>query len=203
MENLRIIEKISELFMRYGIKSVSMDDISRQLGMSKKTLYKLVGSKEDLVNKVIKQHLIDEKRDIDEICLHSKNAIHEMLTIGRHVSKVLRQTNPSTVYDLQKYYGQSWAEFESLHQEYVYEVIRNNISNGMEEGIYRDNIDPDIITRFYVGKSFILVDERVFPTAKYSKEQLFLEFITYHIHGIASQKGLELLEKHLLEKEDE
>lgn len=203
MKDLQIIEKISELFMRYGIKSVSMDDISRQLGMSKKTLYKLIGSKEDLVRKVIQQHLINEKNDVDEICRHSKNAIHEMLTISRHVSKMLRQTNPSTVYDLQKYYGQSWAEFESLHQEYIYEIIRNNISNGMKEGIYRDNIDPDIVARFYVGKSFILVDERVFPTAKYNKEQLFLEFITYHIHGIASQKGLELLEKHLLEKEEE
>jgi hypothetical protein len=203
MKDLEIIEKISELFMRYGIKSVSMDDVSRQLGMSKKTLYKLVGSKEDLVSKVIQQHLIAEKNDIDEICGHSKNAIHEMLTIGRHVSKMLRQTNPSTVYDLQKYYGKCWTEFESLHQEHVYGVIKNNISNGMKEGIYRGNIDPDIVAKFYVGKSFVLVDERIFPTAKYNKEELFLEFITYHIHGIASQKGLELLEKHLLEKEDE
>lgn len=202
-KDLKILEKVSELFMRYGIKSVSMEDISRQLGMSKKTLYKFVGNKEDLISKVIQLHLEDEKREINSICESSKDSLHEMLNIARHVSKVLRQTNPSTVYDLQKYYSAAWAEYESLHQEYVYQVIKNNIEKGIETGIYRDNLDPDIIAKFYVGKSFILVDERIFPMAKYNREKLFLEFITYHIHGIASSKGLELLEKHLIEKEDE
>lgn len=189
--------------MRYGIKSVSMDDISRHLGMSKKTLYKFVENKGDLIGKVIQQHLEDEKSEIDSICKESKDAIHEMLTIARHVSKVLRQTNPSTVYDLQKYYSEAWAKYESLHQEHVYEVIKKNVEKGIEAGIYRNNMNPDIIAKLYVGKSFILVDERVFPVTEYNREKLFLEFITHHIHGLASPEGLELLAKHLIEKEDE
>lgn len=202
-KDLKIFEKVEELFMRYGIKSVSMDDISRHLGMSKKTLYKFVENKEDLISKVIGLHLEAEKQAIDEICEQSKNAIHEMLSIARFVSKRLRETNPSTIYDLQKYYSESWTQYEALHQEYVYDVIKKNIEKGIENGIYRENLNSDIIAKFYVGKSFILVDERTFPTRKYNKESLFLEFINYHIHGIASQKGLALLEKHLIEKEEE
>jgi len=202
-KTLKILEKVGDLFMRYGIKSVSMDDISRHLGMSKKTLYKFVENKGDLIGKVIQSHLEEEKSAINLICGKSKDSIHEMLTIGRYVSKMLRETNPSTVYDLQKYYSEAWAQYESLHQEYIYGVIKNNIEKGIEAGIYRDNIDPDIIAKFYGGKSYILVDERIFPMAKYNKEKLFLEFISYHIHGIASPKGLELLAKHLIEKEDE
>ncbi len=197
----KIWTKAKELFMKYGIKSVSMDDLSRQLGISKKTLYQFVDNKNGLIRKVIRMHLESEKKEIDAISKESKDAIHEMLMIARHTSIKLREANPSTMYDLQKYYPDSWLEFQSLHEEYVFEVIKNNIIKGIDSGIYRDNIQPDIIAKFYVGKSFILVDDKVFPSSTYRVEELFNEFFSYHIHGIASQKGLELLEKHLKEKE--
>lgn len=200
-KSLDILAKVETLFMNYGIKSVSMDDISRHLGMSKKTLYQMVENKADLIHKVIRAHLENEKSVIDEICDNSGDAIQEMLMIASHVSRQLRDTNPSTVYDMQKYYPKVWMDFESLHKEYIYGRINKNITNGIGEGIYRSNIDPDIIARFYVGKSFIMVDEQIFPSKEYDKEALFLEFITYHIHGIASQKGLDLLEKHLKSRE--
>lgn len=200
-KDFKILEKAQELFMKYGIKSVSMDDISRHLGMSKKTLYQLVDNKGDLIEKVIQLHLEKEKTDITAICKQSKDSIHEMLLIARRVSKNLRDTNPSTVYDLQKYYTEAWLLMQSLHEEYVYDIIKRNIEKGIDDGIYRDNIKPDIIAKFYVGKSFILVDEKVFPMTQYKREELLMEFYSYHIHGIASQKGLELLEKHLKAKE--
>lgn len=200
-KDLRILEKVEELFMRYGIKSVSMDDISRHLGMSKKTLYQLVDNKSDLIRKVIQFHLEKEKSEMDEISDSSNDSIHEMLLTAKLVSKKLRDMNPSTVYDLQKYYPETWEQLQSLHQEYVYGIIKKNIQKGIETGIYRDSIHPDIIAKFYVWKSFILTDEKVFPMSQYNKDNLFWEFITYHIHGIASEKGLELLEKYLKEKE--
>jgi len=200
-KDFKILEKAKELFMRYGIKSVSMDDISRHLGMSKKTLYQLVDNKNDLIGKVIQLHLEKEKEDMDGICERSTDSIHEMLLIAKEVSKNLRDMNPSTVYDLQKYYPETWLKLQSLHQEYVYGIIKNNIQNGIESGIYRNSLHPDIIAKFYVGKSFILTDEKVFPMSQYNRNDLFWEFITYHIHGIASEKGLELLAKYLKEKE--
>ncbi len=195
-----ILEKVNDLFMKYGIKSVSMDDIARKLGISKKTLYLYVDNKADLINKSLQLHLISEKQNILEVCRKSIDPIDEMLNIARYIASMLRQMNPSTVYDLQKYYGDSWKIMESLHQEHIYGVIKENIDRGVELGLYRRNLESDIIAKFYVGKSLILVDEDIFPAKKYKREKLFLEFISYHIHGIASKKGLELLEKHLSEK---
>ncbi len=202
-KELEIFEKVNQLFMKYGIKSVTMDDISRKLGISKKTLYLYVDNKADLINKSLELHLLNEKKDIEEIVKTSKDPIDEMLNIARHVSSMLRQVNPSTVYDLQKYYGESWRLMESLHQDHIYGIIRDNIKRGMDLGLYRGNLDLDIIARFYVGKSLILVDEDIFPMKNYNRDKLFLEFINYHIHGIASKKGLELLEEHLREKAEE
>ncbi len=194
-----ILLKVDSLFMRYGIKSVTMDDISRELGISKKTLYQYVENKSDLINKVIQEHLISEKEIISKICKESIDPIDEMLAIARYVALMLREMNPSIVYDLQKYYSKSWEMMQSLHEDHIYEVIKRNIQKGIEEGLYRQNLNPEIIAKFYVGKSMILVDERIFPIRKYNREQLFLEFINYHIHGIASEKGLALLEKRMRE----
>lgn len=198
-KEIDIFDKVNLLFMRYGIKSVTMDDVSRHLGISKKTLYQYVDNKSDLINKAMRQHLEQEKEAVAEIQKKSTDPIQEMLEIARFVAAMLRQVNPATVYDLQKYYSKSWELMRSLHEEYVYGVIRENIQKGIESGIYRDNLHPDIIARFYVGKSTMLVDERLFPSREYNREELFLEFINYHIHGIASQKGLDLLAKHLKE----
>ncbi len=201
-KEIEIFEKVNDLFMKYGIKSVSMDDIARALGISKKTLYLFVDNKADLINKSIELHLLKEKQDIEEITSISKDPIDEMLNIARHIVKMLRQVNPSTMYDLQKYYKPSWDLMQSLHQIHIYDVIKNNIQTGIEIGLYRENLQPDIIAKFYVGKSLILVDEDIFPMSDYNREKLFTEFINYHIHGIASKKGLDLLEKHLKEKVD-
>ncbi len=194
-----ILSKVNELFMKYGVKSVTMDDIAGKLGISKKTLYLYVDNKADLINKTIALHLLQEKEDITRIISESKDPIDEMLNMARHIAYMLRQLNPSTMYDLQKYYGESWKLMESLHQDHIYGVIKGNIDRGIELGLYRDNLQADIIAKFYVGKSMVLVDEDIFPMKKYNREKLFLEFINYHIHGIASKKGLKLLEKHLSE----
>lgn len=191
-----IFQKVNDLFMKYGIKSVTMDDIARSLGISKKTLYLHVDNKADLIEKSFRQHLLKEIEDINEIRKTSIDPIDEMLNIARYVVRLLKQLNPSTVYDLQKYYGDSWKLMESLHQDHIYGIIKENISKGVELGIYRENLNPDIIAKFYVGKSLILVDESIFPVMEYNREKLFIEFMNYHIHGIASLKGLKLLEKH-------
>ncbi len=195
-----ILTKASELFLRIGIKSVSMDDISRELGISKKTLYQYVDNKSDLIQKVVLQHCATEEQAILAIHQMEVDSIEELLIIARHVSMILREINPSAVYDLKKYYSTSWRELEERRKGQIYQVIHENLIKGIQSGLYRQDIDPDIIARFYVGNSSIVVDEEVFPVREYNKEKVFLAYIKYHIQGIASKKGLEVLEKHLSEK---
>jgi len=192
----RIIAQSMMLFLRYGIKSITMDDIARELGISKKTLYQYVDNKADLIDNIIRQHINNEKMALTAIRKTTKDSIEEMLMIAKHVIKLLRETPPSMAYDLQKHYRPSWDMMEKFNQKHIYNVIKDNIDNGIKQGIYRADINSDIVAKLYVAKSSFVVDEELFPLSEYNKETLFKEYIDYHIHGIASPKGLKLLEKH-------
>ncbi|MEM6317125.1 MAG: TetR/AcrR family transcriptional regulator [Bacteroidota bacterium] len=193
----QILEKAEALFLKYGLKSVTMDDIARKLGISKKTLYQYVENKTDLIMQTIVASIEEEKAVMRQARESSNNSIEEMLKIARYAVQQLRQLSPALVYDLQKYYQHIWSMVQRLHKEHGYQMIKENIERGKAQGVYRSDINADILAKMYVMNTFIIVDEEEFPLKKYNKENLFLEFIQYHIHGIASPKGLSLYEKHM------
>jgi len=182
--------------MRYGIKSITMDDIARELGISKKTLYQYVENKSDLIGQIFQQKISLEKQCMAEIHREATDAVDEILRIARYVIQELRQLSPTTMYDLRKYYRNTWRQMEALQQKYVYKLIRENLERGQAEGLYRSNLDVDIVAKLYVAKTSMVVDEDLFPSRQYNIEKLFEEYIMYHIHGIASAKGLALLAMH-------
>ena len=192
----QVLDKSKSLFMRYGIKSVTMDDIAREMGISKKTLYQVVENKSDLIEQIFQCHIEEEKRDIDQICEEAGDAVEEMLRIADYVLRKLREMPPAAMYDLRKYYRGTWKQVEALHQRYIYQLIRDNLERGMAQGVYRRSLDPDIIAKIYVGKASLVADEETFPLSDYNIAELFQQYIYYHIHGIASPKGLKLLEAH-------
>ncbi|MCG8332615.1 MAG: TetR/AcrR family transcriptional regulator [Chitinophagales bacterium] len=173
-----------------------MDDIAREMGMSKKTLYQYFDNKTDLLEQIFLQHIEDEKEMMGNIKARAADAIEEIVEVGRYVVSLLREVSPTAVYDLQKYYWSIWVELEALHKQYIYESIRENILWGIKQGFYRSNLDADIIAKLFVGKTSLIVDEEMFPAKDYQKGELFQEFINYHIQGIASVKGRQLLEKY-------
>lgn len=198
-----IIKTSFELFIRYGIKSVTMDDIAREMGISKKTLYQYVHNKADLIEQIFQAYITEEKCMTEEILSTSSDALEEMLRIGRFVVEKLRSLSPSTVYDLRKYYGAIWKKMELQMKQHVHGVISDNLERGIRQGIYRPELDPDIIARLYVGKSILVADDEVFEVGDYDLATLQQEYIRYHIHGIASEKGRQLLAKHLAAEQQE
>ncbi len=192
----QVLDKSKSLFMRYGIKSVTMDDIAREMGISKKTLYQVVENKSDLIEQIFQCHIEEEKKDIDHICQEAGDAVEEMLRIADYVLRKLREMPPAAVYDLRKYYRGTWKQVEALHQRYIYQLIRDNLERGMAQGVYRGTLNPDIIAKLYVGKASLVTDEETFPLSDYNIAELFQQYIDYHIHGIASPRGLKLLEAH-------
>ena len=187
----KILTRAEALFLRYGIRSITMDDIARELGISKKTLYQFVDNKADLIQQVLLQFIREEQRTIRQITRKSGNAIEEMLSIGRYITQVLRRLTPTTLFDLQKYYPESWKMVEKLNQDYIFSVIKANLERGISQELYRSNLNIDIIARLYVGKTHFLIDEDVFPLRDYDRGELYREFIFYHMHGILSDKGRE------------
>jgi AcrR family transcriptional regulator len=192
-----ILKKAFNLFMRYGIKSITMDDLSRDLGISKKTLYQYVENKADLIEQLFQQHIEEEKRIMAHIQRESVDAIDELLKIARYVMQKLHELSPTTVLDLQKYYPNTWREMEALHQRHVFAIIKQNMERGIREGVYRADMQLDIIAKLYVGKSMLVTDGSLFPASEYDISRLYREYINYHLHGIASPKGLQELGKYL------
>ncbi|MDX1406959.1 MAG: TetR/AcrR family transcriptional regulator [Saprospiraceae bacterium] len=191
-----IIDTARHMFMRYGIKSVTMDDIAREMGISKKTLYQHVSNKTDLLDRVIDQHIKTEKESLQQITGESRDAIDEQLSIARYVLAILRQMRPTTMFDMKKYHRECWRKMDEFHLDYVYGVIRSNIERGRSEGLYREDVNADVIAKLYVGKTMLLADEQMFPAQNYDRDSLFLEYIQYHLRGILSEKGLKKLKSY-------
>ena len=190
-----IIVSISTLFMKYGIKSVSMDDVSRELGISKKTLYQYFKDKDELVTKVVEHHAELLSGEMFKMVSENANAIEQLLKVSKFVSQYLKNINPSVTYDLKKYYPQIWKNVNLNNRDYIFNQIKQNMINGIKEGLYRSDINIDIITHFYLFRMEMSQTYEMIVENKYSYEEIFNTSFNYHIRGIANKKGLEYLEK--------
>lgn len=181
--------------MRYGIKSLTMDDVARELGISKKTLYQFVESKNDLVIKVIERH-IDEHTELND-CWHrdSDNAIEEMLHVIQRTQGEMERIKSNILFDLQKYHRDAWERMQTHQREHFLRVVRENLERGIREGLYRSDFSIDIIARVHVAESFLLLDDSWFPRPPFELHTLFQEYLLYYLHGIVSPQGLQLLKE--------
>ncbi len=195
-----IISKSAELFLRYGVKSLTMDEIAKQLGMSKKTIYLYVANKSDLIQKVMQAHLDRETAFIKEVQKTSQNALEENLRMITFMSGELQEFKSVTFFELQKYYPESYALFNEHREKVALKHILNNLKAGIKEGLYRKDIDAEIVSRIFVSALDILIDQQRFPTKKYNFFVLYKEFVNYHLGGILTPKGVTYLEQSKLLK---
>ena len=191
------MERVEGLFFRYGIKSLTMDDVAFELGISKKTLYQMVESKDDLVMKVLNHHICREKSQCMDLAAKAANAIDEIFIVLDMNSQDLSQMKTNVIYDLQKYHREGWLMIRNYHYEFVFRNIRDNILRGRNEGLYRDNFDVDIIAKLHLATAFNLFDEQVFPDGSIPRVILFKECMMHFLYGIVSPKGLNYLKKKL------
>ncbi len=191
----QLLVKAGELFFKYGIRSVSMDDIARELGISKKTLYLTVENKADLVHKSMVEWLKIDKEACNSIIDVKKNAIDELIEIGQHVREFLKGLNPSLMYDLQKYYPEVWKLNDLYKWDFIAPVIRANMLKGIEQGMFRDDLNVEMIARLYLVKTTSMLNNKTFPVDRFPLTDLYVEFLKYHIRGIASPKGNKRLDK--------
>lgn len=189
----KILPETLDLFLKYGIKSISMDDVSRTLGISKKSLYEFIDTKENLISTVVNHHIRNEQKATEDILAQSGNAVEEMIYTTRHVLKFMRKMSPSLLYDLKKYYPDIWKNIEVAHFQYIKKVIHTNLLRGQEEGLYRTDFNPDMISQLYISMSLTITNTDVFPLDTYDRVALFRELIHYHLHGIMTDKGKDIL----------
>ncbi|MBK7627347.1 MAG: TetR/AcrR family transcriptional regulator [Bacteroidales bacterium] len=187
--------------MNYGIKSITMDDVSRELGVSKKTLYQFVTDKDDLVGKFIDNEIAIRQEEICKCFRTGLNAIEELFEISIFMNKIMRNQNPATEYDLKKYYPEHYQKIVKARREGIYSYILTNLKNGKKEGLYRDDLNNEIIARLYLSRAESIHTNDLFTIEEFTSHELFIELIKYHVRGIATQKGIDVLEQKINEVE--
>ena len=190
--NKEYLQKILEFFMQNGIKSHTMDDISKYLGISKKTLYSFVSSKNDLVNQVMQLTMEDDKHQCEHIIEQEGNAIDKIYAINKRVSEKLQKTQPVVIYDLKNYYPEAWQIVQDYRADFIFQEIKNSLELGIKEGLFRD-FNVEIIAVANVSLIYSMFEEKLFPTDKYSFSEIHKEIVKYHIRGIANEKGLKYI----------
>jgi len=192
-----ILSSAEQMFFKYGIKSISMDDLSKEMRISKKTLYTFVSNKEELVFLVIKNHLSQEKKKVEETIKNASNSIEEFIMILMFNYERIHEMNPSTLFDIQKYYPQSWDQFSEHKEKYIQSYILQNLKKGIDEGFYRIELNPEIIALIYVNTIDVIIRLCSEKIDKNNIAVMLKEYVNYHLHGIVSLKGKEHLNNYL------
>lgn len=190
-----IIVQALEVFQRFGIKSVSMDDLSRHMGMSKKTLYQHFDDKNQLVE-VSLNHLLEtdycSMKNIEEQQL---NAIDQMFALYRHVSTTVRNHNPVLEFDLQRYYPQIYKKLRDRTRSQMHQIMLSNLGKGKAEGLYRSNLNENIIAKLFVLRMENLMHTDLVSAEELYSEAFFIETYRYHLFGILSEAGLQFIKQ--------
>ncbi|MTI39952.1 TetR/AcrR family transcriptional regulator [Fulvivirga lutimaris] len=193
----KIITGAGELFKKYGIRSVSMDDIARHLSISKKTIYQYYKDKDEIVSLSLKKHLEYEKQEYDQIFNNTSNAIEELVKVSKCMRQDFKDMKPSLIFDMQKYHPNAWKVWLSFKNEYIKNQVMENLKRGMAEGYFREDLNPDILARLRVELVQLAFDEDVFPADQYNLRDLQLQFFNHFVHGIVTEKGRKLYQKHI------
>jgi AcrR family transcriptional regulator len=192
----RILNGSEELFMRYGIRSVSMDDIARHLGVSKKTIYQHFADKDDLVTDVTRTHFDRDIRLFRQLKAQSKNAIEELAKISVWIKEDLEKMNPSLLMDIQKHHPRAFRQWMQYKEKFVRESVVQNIEQGKREGYFRPEVDAGIIAVSRLLLIEAAFDEQHFPRGKFKLVDIQSQLFELFVYGMCTEKGRRLYEQY-------
>lgn len=195
--SIRIIESAEEMFFRYGIKSITMDDIAKQLGMSKKTIYQHFSDKDKLVESLINEHI---KRNTSQMChfqSSAKNAIEEVLNTMKHLGEMFSKINPTMFYDLFKYHHESWKIYKNFKDKNLASMVEANLARGIQEKLYRSDIHLKALAKLRIEEVEMGFNQDIFPSDQFSLVEVQIEMLKHFLLGISSIKGHKLVNTYM------
>jgi TetR/AcrR family transcriptional regulator, cholesterol catabolism regulator len=197
----RILEKATELFMRYGIRSITMDEIAAQLGISKKTIYQFFTDKDAMVEAVVN----DETRRNEEECRNfsttAENAVHEIFLAMDNMQEMLKGMNPQLIHDLDKHHPAAFKRLKQYKYQFLYAIIKENLERGVQEDVYRSDLNIELTTRHRIEMAFMPFNQDAFPQNKYPMNQTCQDLAVLFLHSVCSARGKKLIEKYLSERQ--
>ena len=196
-KRINIIKSVGRLYHRYGVKSVTMDDVALDLGISKKTLYQFFNDKETLVREVISYHMENPEFNLNEV--GSGNPIDRLFALRNHLAGVLKVYNNNLEYDLRKQYPDIYSKFSDFKRQKIFTDTIMNMEEGQKQGLFRNDINTDVIARLLVGRMLFTMnpEQGIFDESELASIDLFDKVMDYHMHGICTEKGLDYYKKQL------
>ncbi|WP_420321140.1 TetR/AcrR family transcriptional regulator [Flagellimonas sp.] len=189
----KILHKATEMFLNLGFKSVTMDDLANEMGISKKTIYSHYENKTMLVEESTMALFWFISNGIDEIIALQKNPIEELYEIKKFVMLHLKDEKSSPQYQLQKYYPKVHETLKRKQYEVMQDCVFDNVKRGVDMGIYRENLNVDFVGRIYFSGVMSIKDNDLFPKQIFSTPELMDYYLEYHLRGIVTPKGRKIL----------
>ncbi|WP_299289310.1 TetR/AcrR family transcriptional regulator [uncultured Mucilaginibacter sp.] len=192
----RIMQGGDELFLQAGIKSVTMDDIAKHLGMSKKTIYHYFGDKNELVIALVKKKLRDDECQMQLIIQDSANVIDEMINMMKCSEEIFSRINPIVIHDIQKYHPEAWGEFQKFKSNVLIKTLEELLTKGIEQGFIRPDLDVKVLAKMRVHQVEMGFNHTIFPLSQFSTWKVQYQLLEHFNYGVCTLKGHQLLDQH-------
>jgi AcrR family transcriptional regulator len=196
----RILTKAADLFMRYGIRSITMDEIAGQLGISKKTIYQFFTDKDDMVSAVIEQEIKRNEAECIQFRDDAVDAVHEIFLALEDLDEMLKYTNPLMMYDLEKHHPKAFQKVKGYKYQFLYKALLDNLQRGTREEVYRSDFQPDIVAKNRIESAFLIFNLDLFPHSRYKMSEVSFELALLFLHGVVTPEGKKLIEKYTAER---
>ncbi len=192
-KEIALLERVNDVYIKKGVKRTTMDDMAKTLNVSKKTLYKHVKNRRELVMKSTHFHVSRDRKRITEIQNENYNPILEQYELTKFVIETISKINPVLHSDLENYFPEAWAYLNQYFNGFVFEILYQNLLRGQSEGVYHKFFKPEIIARFFATRIDVIFDGDLFPESEFNFKEVYVEYMIYHLNSIVSEKGKETL----------
>jgi TetR/AcrR family transcriptional regulator, cholesterol catabolism regulator len=194
----RILNKARELMFQTGVKHVTMDDLANHLGISKKTIYQYFKDKDALVSSVVEFELANHALICNQSMQAADNAVHEIFLLMTVIQEMFNRMNPLALFEIEKYYPDAFEKIKNHKEEFIFSMIRTNLEKGIAEGLYRKDVDVNILSKYRLETSLIPFNIQVFHPNKFDMLKVNLQIIEHFVYGVATLEGHKLMDNYKL-----
>ncbi len=197
----RILQETEIRIKRYGYKGLNLDELARELGVSKKTLYQHFGDKKSLATESVKQMLHREECIFNDIYELRKSTLNMMLSISQHIRKMIRGINPVAFQEMKRFLPEAWEMFVQHRESHMHDMLVECLKRGVQEGVFRDDFDIEVIVKMRMHQIEMAFDPEIFPQERFEPGHVQQEFFIHFFNGIATTKGVEQFKTLMAEAE--
>jgi TetR/AcrR family transcriptional regulator, cholesterol catabolism regulator len=191
----KILKGAEDLFFRFGIKNITMDDIAKHLGMSKKTIYQYFKDKDEVVHSLLIAKIEEDKRLFQQTFDKSANIVEETFEIMKNMRDILKDVNPVLFHELYKFYPQSWKLFDDFKSSFILDSIERCLKNGQEQGLVRQDINIPVLARMRLENLDLAFLGKAFASGKHNMVEVQLAMTEHFLYGVCTLKGHKLINK--------